>query len=72
MKQVPEELLEKAAEVLRRFGRILNDGDGTAASKFLFAMHNDDVQMRIHLYQDRKSTRLNSSHVSESRMPSSA
>ena len=24
------------------------------------------------LYEDRKSTRLNSSHVSESRMPSSA
>jgi len=25
-----------------------------------------------HVYQDRKSTRLNSSHESESRMPSSA
>ncbi|MFM7093583.1 MAG: AAA family ATPase [Actinomycetota bacterium] len=50
MSEVPGELLEKAAEVLRRFGRILNDGEGTSASKFLFVKHNDDVQMRIHLY----------------------
>jgi len=48
--EVPGELLEKAAEVLRRFGCIVNDGEGTSASKFLFVKHDDDVQMRIHLY----------------------
>ena len=31
-----------------------------------------DVPLYQALVQDRKSTRLNSSHVSESRMPSSA
>lgn len=50
MSEVPGELLEKAGEVLLRFGRIVNDGEGTSASKFLFVKHNDDVQMRIHLY----------------------
>ena len=29
-------------------------------------------KMKSHPFQDRKSTRLNSSHMSESRMPSSA
>jgi len=47
---VPVELLEKAATVLGRLGRILNDGEGTSASKFLFVKHADDVQMRVHLY----------------------
>ncbi len=50
MKEVPVELLEKAATVLRGLGRILNDGEGTSASKFLFVKDADDVQMRIHLY----------------------
>ncbi len=50
MSEVPGELLEKAGEVLRRFGRIVNDGEGTSASKFLFVKHDDDVQMRVHLY----------------------
>ena len=31
-----------------------------------------DQKYALHLLPDRKSTRLNSSHVSESRMPSSA
>jgi SpoVK/Ycf46/Vps4 family AAA+-type ATPase len=43
-------LLAKAATVLRRFGRIVNDGEGTAASKFVFVKADDDVQMRVHLY----------------------
>ena len=33
---------------------------------------NDKVSFEIDLDSDRKSTRLNSSHMSESRMPSSA
>ena len=31
-----------------------------------------EVQYEIHVLQDRKSTRLNSSHTTVSRMPSSA
>ena len=34
-------------------------------------MGNPDIELNVS-YQDRKSTRLNSSHMSESRMPSSA
>ena len=38
-----------------------------------FVYNDDDAEMEyIFLYTDRKSTRLNSSHVSEARMPSSA
>ena len=36
-------------------------------------METKDMKLTIgHLYPDRKSTRLNSSHIEESRMPSSA
>ena len=43
-----------------------------AAPNLMDAMHGDRVVARIERQSDRKSTRLNSSHVSESRMPSSA
>ena len=52
-------------------------GSGEAIAASLEKMGNDEVRARI-VYSgaggitDRKSTRLNSSHVSESRMPSSA
>ena len=36
------------------------------------ARKKDAEQVDFYRYVDRKSTRLNSSHVSESRMPSSA
>ena len=45
--------------------RALPDDVGTV----LLIGHNDGIW---HFAEDRKSTRLNSSHVSESRMPSSA
>ena len=32
----------------------------------------DEVKAGDYIYSDRKSTRLNSSHIEESRMPSSA
>ncbi|MEY4158787.1 MAG: hypothetical protein RL743_1282 [Actinomycetota bacterium] len=51
MKPVPEELLAKAADVLRRFGRIDGDGDGTEASKFRFIANEGDRPMYVHLYR---------------------
>ena len=35
-------------------------------------VYDDETQEFIMLYRDRKSTRLNSSHNNQSRMPSSA
>ena len=46
-------------------------GGGTLASALFFYAYADG-SMLAHLALDRKSTRLNSSHVSQSRMPSSA
>ena len=40
-------------------------------SKLLYKMWDDGMEFN-EISEDRKSTRLNSSHVSESRMPSSA
>src|ERR1043166_9855720 len=37
---------------------------------FILAVNGECVGERVDLFLDRKSTRLNSSHVSESRMPS--
>ena len=61
-----------------RFYVDVNDGNKIYAEKDgkLFKV-NDDMKpsvpaVRAYQKQDRKSTRLNSSHVSESRMPSSA
>jgi hypothetical protein len=51
VKPVPEELLTKAANVLRRFGRIDGDGDGTEASKFRFIANDGDRPMYVHLYR---------------------
>ena len=56
-------------------------GDGPVAARAapqfeladgIVATVNDKIITGYDLRQDRKSTRLNSSHVSESRMPSSA
>ena len=47
----------------------VNDGEDWSQDNYVFTARyeeNNDPE------QDRKSTRLNSSHVSESRMPSSA
>ena len=43
---------------------VINERDGRRGTTLEVRVHPDDI--------DRKSTRLNSSHVSESRMPSSA
>ena len=61
-------------EVLRR-PLITEKGTVLAESgKYLFEVHIDatKAQIKSAVEKDRKSTRLNSSHVSESRMPSSA
>ena len=42
---------------------------GNKDPQMLLALHEESA---VAMAQDRKSTRLNSSHVSESRMPSSA
>ena len=44
----------------------------TDASTFLKEHFNDNSATTSNAYPDRKSTRLNSSHVCSSRMPSSA
>ena len=74
-------------ELSQTVGTVLQDSDGqfiglTVAEDIAFALENDcvpsgpmhDTVQRIAegLVQDRKSTRLNSSHNRESRMPSSA
>ena len=51
--------------VTKRYAKACSKAD---AKRLLKHMHTTDVAMDL----DRKSTRLNSSHVSESRMPSSA
>ena len=73
--------MEITPSVLRR---IVTEGVSLALSGLLdeFEMNMDAVQEAVYdelletssnkLFTDRKSTRLNSSHVSESRMPSSA
>ena len=58
--------------------RRLKKPDGTIVYVWNGKLHNSDDAAVIHpdgkkeWWLDRKSTRLNSSHVSESRMPSSA
>ena len=56
--------------------KILADGTKNCRKvtifSLLFVLYNSFQNIRPHIMLDRKSTRLNSSHVSESRMPSSA
>ena len=67
---------------IARFERMLVD-EGALILKFWFHLSKKTQKKRLHaleadpktrwrVTEDRKSTRLNSSHVSESRMPSSA
>ena len=57
------------------FVRLASYGSGTKSSgevRFLKDIESSPEGKHILVLEDRKSTRLNSSHVSESRMPSSA
>ena len=51
---------------------VIAGGTGIGAALSLLAHRGNDRESHLLFYQDRKSTRLNSSHMSESRMPSSA
>ena len=44
----------------------------SAAEKFIRSLEDFEFCSAVYHFRDRKSTRLNTSHVSESRMPSSA
>ena len=61
--EVMDYLLEKYKFIVRQKARVLYLAGGEA---------DDLIQEGMIGLLDRKSTRLNSSHVSESRMPSSA
>ena len=68
----PKDLPEMRAEILREMGR---DVPGPKPGKYPLGnrlYHLVIVLAALGVIADRKSTRLNSSHVSESRMPSSA
>ena len=60
-------------KLTKTFSEVVSDGsqDNGAASKQLKATA-DRLESRLRHDADRKSTRLNSSHPSRSRMPSSA
>ena len=55
-----------------RRNKIRNDLDSAARSSAEAAKLKSDLKAELANAQDRKSTRLNSSHNRESRMPSSA
>ena len=52
----------------------MNDKGGVLGRKLELVVYDDgsDPATAVRLYEDRKSTRLNSSHIQKSRMPSSA
>ena len=65
--------LEQAVPLLTTRGRILEIGAGTGWQAKVLADRGLAVNaIDIATDQDRKSTRLNSSHSQQSRMPSSA
>ena len=55
--------------VTNRSDTVLRDGYGGVFYDFI---KDQTVEVPLHVAQDRKSTRLNSSHDQRSRMPSSA
>ena len=73
---------EQAGKLLKHILRYVNDQDPTAEdvlTEIAFEPIRQSLKRDLVKYEgirtknkDRKSTRLNSSHVSESRMPSSA
>ena len=58
------------ASLLHDFGKVGVREEVLVKAKKLYPTQRDLVEQRFHL--DRKSTRLNSSHIQKSRMPSSA
>ena len=65
----PEAVIEAAFRAIRKAGELIDMSKHTGEHPRMGAT---DVCPLIPIAGDRKSTRLNSSHVSESRMPSSA
>ena len=71
MKEIKLELLK---EVVNQIKLDSEYGDFTAIEELFLKLENPEEQLKGFLADDldRKSTRLNSSHVRTSRMPSSA
>ena len=67
--QMPQSSVSRHLKTLADDSWVSSRRDGT--SRF-YSMPDDLDAAASRLWPDRKSTRLNSSHVSESRMPSSA
>ena len=66
----------KKQEIFGKYGKSNTDTGSTEAQIALFSYRISRLTEHMKLnrkdYRDRKSTRLNSSHANESRMPSSA
>ena len=67
--QYPSILLEKA---VGEFSKLPGIGRKTAMRLVLHLLRQDTATVEAFGNSDRKSTRLNSSHMPKSRMPSSA
>src|ERR1043166_9539814 len=61
-----------AAKVLKYFQKLMPSTNVDPLEVHIYRRGHPMFMVTPGLYTDRKSTRLNSSHVSESRMPSSA
>ena len=65
------EELCKDVRVLRNADKVLPEDDNLLDNQDLCLLFKVSIKT-LQRYRDRKSTRLNSSHLNESRMPSSA
>ena len=67
-----EQVLQVSIEGGRGRGRVAYRGRGRGRGRTTFNKATVECYQFLFLFLDRKSTRLNSSHYSRSRMPSSA
>ena len=62
----------KLMEAVKELSDLVGNSDEWFNSFWSLVMENENIYEELLYYIDRKSTRLNSSHKTESRMPSSA